>query len=57
MDRLGLFSLEQRRLRGELTELYKIMRGRERVERIKLFPLAENSRTGGHRFKVIKVQE
>eukprot|EP00061_Rhincodon_typus_P000900 g13135.t1 len=30
LNRLGLFSLEHQRLRGNLTEVYKIMRGMDR---------------------------
>ena len=52
LDRLGLFSLEQRRLRGDLIEVYKIMRGKDRVDREQLFPLVEGSVTRGHKFKV-----
>ena len=52
LDRLGLFSLEQRRLRGDMIEVYKIMMGIDRVDRKELFPLVEGSITRGHRFKV-----
>ena len=50
--RLVLFSLEQRRLRGDLIEVFKIMRGMDRVDREQLFPLVEGSVTRGQRFKV-----
>ena len=50
LEKLGLFSLE--RLRGDLIEVYKIMRGMDRVDSQKLFPRVEESITGGHRFKV-----
>ena len=52
LEKLGLFSLEQRRLRGNLIEVYKIMRGMDRVESQKLFPRVKESITRGHRFKV-----
>ena len=52
LDRLGLFSLERRRLRGDLIEVYKIMRGTDQLERQYLFPKVGESKTRGHRFKV-----
>ena len=52
LEKLGLFLLERRRLRGDLIEVYKIMRGMDRVDCQKLFPRAEESITRGHRFKV-----
>ena len=52
LGRLGLFSLEQRKLRGDLIEVYKIMRDMDRVDREQLFPLVEGSVRRGHRFKV-----
>ena len=38
MDRLGLFCLGRRRLRGDLTEVYKIMRGIDQLDSQHLFP-------------------
>jgi len=51
LDRLGLFSLEHRRLRGDLIEVYKIMRGIDKVDSQHLFPKGGESKTRGHRFK------
>ena len=52
LDKLGLFTLEQWRLRGDLMEVYKIMSGIDRVDSEMLFPRVEKSSTRGHRFKV-----
>ena len=49
LEKLGLFSLERQRLRGDLIEVYKIMTG---MGSQKLFPRVEESITRGHRFKV-----
>eukprot|EP00061_Rhincodon_typus_P007525 g29295.t1 len=38
-----------KRLRGDLTEVYKIMRGMDRVNGQGLFPTVGESKTGGHR--------
>jgi len=42
-----MFSLERRRLRGDLIEIFQIMRGLIRVAGEKLFPLVKGSRTRG----------
>ena len=52
LDRLELFSLEQRRLRGDMIEGYKIMRDTDRVDKEQLFPLVEGSVMNGHRINV-----
>jgi len=52
LDRLGLFSLERQRLRGDLIKVYKIMRGIDKVDSQHIFPKVGESKTRGHRFKV-----
>ena len=47
LEKLGLFSLERLRLRDDLIEIYKIMRGMDRVDSQKLFPRMEESITRG----------
>ena len=52
LDRLGLFSLEHRRLRGDLIEVYKIMKGLDKADNQHFFPKIGESKTRGHKFKV-----
>ena len=51
LNRMGLFSLECRRFRGDLIEVYKIMSGIDQVDSQHLFPKVEESTTRGHRFR------
>eukprot|EP00061_Rhincodon_typus_P016413 g44615.t1 len=51
VDRLGLFSLECRRLRGDLIEVYKIMRGMDEVNSKGLVARMVEFKTKGHIFK------
>ncbi|CAM4587787.1 unnamed protein product [Lepidochelys kempii] len=53
LKRLGLFSLEKRRLRGDTIEGYKIMSGVEKVNNEKLFTCSHNIRTRGHQMKLM----
>eukprot|EP00061_Rhincodon_typus_P015065 g42534.t1 len=51
LNRLRLFSLEHWKLKGNLIEVYKIMRDMDRVNSQCLFPKIAESKTGGYRFK------
>jgi len=47
LNKLGLFSLERQRLRGDLIEVHKIMRGIDRVDIQRLYPRVNVSITRG----------
>lgn len=49
---LGLFSLEKREAKKNMTEVYKIMRGAEREGRKSIFSLSHNTRTWGQPLKL-----
>jgi hypothetical protein len=56
-DRLtltGLTTLEERRTRGDLIEVFKMIKGLNKTDYRNFFTLAQNARTRGHRFKLLK---
>jgi len=52
LSRLGLYSLEFRRMRGDLIDTYRILRGLDRVDAERLFTLVGESRIKGHNLRV-----
>ena len=56
LHRVGLTTLEKRRLRGDLLQVFKLIKGIDNIDYNKFFQLVDNSRTRGHRFKIVKVR-
>ena len=55
LKRLGIYTLERRRLRGDLIETFKILTGKERIDFKKFFELADTtSWLRGHSLKLYK---
>ena len=53
---LGLTTLETRRLRGDLIEVFKILKGFEKVDPARFFKTNSSDRTRGHSLKLFKCQ-
>src|ERR1043165_3770811 len=56
-DRLiqtGFTTLDERRTRGDLIEVFKMIKGLNKAEYKCFFTISQNSRTRGHRFKFVK---
>jgi len=51
---LGLYSLQQSRLRGDLIETYKILTGKEKINSDQLFQKATTTKLRGHSLKLYK---
>lgn len=50
-----LYLLVHRRLRADLTEVYKILRGIDKVNAHSLFPRVEASKTSEHKLVIIQL--
>jgi len=49
-----LVTLEDRRTRGDMIEIFKIINNIDSLDYQRFFSLAETSRTGGHKYKLLK---
>ena len=56
LEVLGLISIEARQTRGDLIQVFKLIKGVDNVDYREFFQLAVNSRTRGHSFKICKVR-
>ena len=54
LKKLSLPSLEYRRERSDLIQVYKILNGIDKVEKDKLFTMATYQATRGHPMKIYK---
>ena len=52
LNNLGLYSLEFRRMRGDLIEGHNILKKIDKVNVDQMFPLMGQSRTKGHRYRL-----
>jgi len=50
----GLYSLERRCFRGDMIEMFKIMKGIDKISADELFSREDSDRTRGHRLRVKK---
>lgn len=53
LKELDLFTLEKRRTRGDMIEVWKIMKGKENIDRADLFTLDETGITRSNGFKIV----
>ena len=56
LRKLNLISLEKRRTRGDLIQVFKLIKGIDKVDYTNFFQLSDDSRTRGHKFKIIKLR-
>jgi hypothetical protein len=54
LKQLNLYSLERRRLRGDLIETFKILKGLDKVNAEQFFSINATGRTRGHSMKLFK---
>ena len=54
LDKCKLIALEDRRTRGDLIEVYKLINGIDKVDYRNFFELVNSDKTRGHRYKLVK---
>ena len=54
LNKTGLISLEQRRVRGDLIQVFKMIKGFDKVNYKEFFEISSSSRTRGHSYKIVK---
>ena len=52
LNETGLYTLERRWLRGDMIEMFKIMKGTDKISADELFNRVESDRTRGHSLRV-----
>lgn len=52
----GLISLDDRRTRGDLIQVFKLIKGFDRVDFNNFFTLSNSDKTRGHQYKIVKVR-
>ena len=50
----GIYTRERRRLRGDMIEMFKIVKGRDKISEDELFIRVDSDRTMGHRLRIKK---
>ena len=56
LRKTGLMSLEKRRVRGDLIQVFKMLKGFDKMDSTKFFKLAGNGKTRGNSFKIKKTR-
>ena len=54
LDKLNMFSLQHKRMRGDMIETYKILSGLEDVNSSQFFTMSMMNNLRGHRMKLYK---
>jgi len=53
-NKTGLISIEKRRVRGDLIQVFKILKGVDKLDYSNFFEIQSSSRTRGHNYKLVK---
>ena len=52
----GLIALDKRRERGDLIQVFKLIKGFDKVDYKHFFQLSKDQRTRGHKLRLVKVR-